>query len=242
MSGELLPGGFVNVVLRVGDTVRRTAPERADFVHAVLDHLRDRGWTGAPRFLGTDERGREILTYLDGHVPLTPPERVALATPDAVSAVGALLRELHDLTAGTALAGDREVVCHNDLSPKNTVYRDGRPVAFLDWDLAAPGDRIADVAHCCWQFPQLGPDHRDPAAAGRLVRAVADGYQLADRGPLVDRILRWQEDCWRGIAAGIATGDSRFDRLRDAGAVGHVRAEQRWTEANRAALEAALQR
>ena len=164
-----------------------------------------------------------------------------MATPGAVAAVGALLRELHDLTAGTALAGDREVVCHHDLSPKNTVYRDGRPVAFLDWDLAAPGDRIADVAHCCWQFAELGrPPEQDPAAAGRLGRAVADGYGLADRSRLVDRILRWQEDCWRGIAAGIAAGDPHFDRLRDAGAVGHVQAEQRWTEAHRATLEAAL--
>ena len=210
-------------------------------MHAVLDHLAARGWAGAPRHLGTDEHGREVLSYVDGHVPLTPAERVAVATPETVHAVGALLRELHDLTAGTPLAGDREVVCHNDLSPKNTVYSAGRPVAFLDWDLAAPGDRIDDVAHCCWQFPELGrsPD-QDPAAAARLVRAVADGYGLVDRSRLVDRILRWQEDCWRGIAAGIAAGDPRFDRLRDAGAVGHVQAEHHWTEAHRAVLDAAL--
>lgn len=238
---ERLAGGFINVVVRVGDTVRRTPPERAGFVHALLDHLADRGWPGAPRHLGTDEQGREVLSYVDGHVPLTPDESAALATPDTVAAVGALLRELHDLTAGTALAGDREVVCHHDLSPRNTVYAGGRPVAFLDWDLAAPGDRIDDVAHCCWQFPGLGrsPD-ADPVSAARLVRAVADGYRLADRGPLVERILRWQEDCWRGIAAGIAAGDPRFDRLRDAGAVGHVQAALRWTLAHRSTLEAAL--
>lgn len=80
--------------------------------------------------------------------------------PGHAPAVGRLIRVLHDLTAGTALAGDREVVCHNDLSPKNTIYRgegsDARPVAFFDWDLAAPGERIADVAHACWQYPGLG--------------------------------------------------------------------------------------
>ena len=167
MTGEPLPGGFVSTVHRVGDTVRRTPPERAGFVRALLDQLAERGWSGAPRHLGTDEHGREVLSYVDGHVPLTPAERAAVATPGAVAAVGALLRELHDLTAGTALAGDREVVCHHDLSPRNTVYRAGRPVAFLDWDLAAPGDRIDDVAHCCWQFAELGrPPEQDPAAAG----------------------------------------------------------------------------
>ncbi|WEB45065.1 phosphotransferase [Streptomyces yunnanensis] len=69
------------------------------------------------------------------------------------------------LTAGTALAGSHEVVCHNDLSPKNTVYRpvDGalRPVAFIDWDLAAPGARIHEVAHVCGQYLRLGPAVRD---------------------------------------------------------------------------------
>ncbi|MEU8136458.1 phosphotransferase family protein [Streptodolium elevatio] len=64
--------------------------------------------------------------------------------------VARLVREFHDLTAGTALAGEHEVVCHNDLSPRNTVYRpvsgSRRPVAFIDWDLAAPGARIDDVA------------------------------------------------------------------------------------------------
>ena len=240
MTGEPLPGGFVSGVYRVAETVRRTAPERAGFVHALLQLLADRGWVGAPRPLGADEHGRQVLTYVPGHVPLTPAERAALATPETAAAVGALVRELHDLTAGSPLAGGHEVVCHNDLSPKNTVYRDGRPVTFLDWDLAAPGDRIADVAHCCWQFSELGPGQAHPAAAARLVRAVADGYGLADRGRLVDRILQWQSDCWHGIAAGIAAGDPRFDRLRDADAVTHVRAVQEWTAAHRAALEAAL--
>ena len=100
-------------------------------------------------------------------------------------AVAQLVRRFHDLTMGTRLAGDEEVVCHNDLSPKNTVYRDLghglRPIAFIDWDIAAPGARIHDVAHVCWQFVGLGPD-TDVTEAGRLIRAVADGYDR-NRGP-----------------------------------------------------------
>ena len=115
---------------------------------------------GAPRYLGMDDRGREVLTYIAGHVPWSAGEPAKVSSPDTLRAVGRLIRVLHDLTAGTALAGDREVVCHNDLSPKNTLYRgegsDARPVAFFDWDLAAPGERIADVAHACWQYPGLG--------------------------------------------------------------------------------------
>jgi Ser/Thr protein kinase RdoA (MazF antagonist) len=50
----------------------------------------------------------------------SPTDRVSSAE------VARLVRQFHDLTAGTPLAGDQEVVCHNDLSPKNTVYRDDR--------------------------------------------------------------------------------------------------------------------
>ena len=58
--------------------------------------------------------------------------------------------------------GRQEVVCHNDLSPKNTVYsEDGsRAIAFIDWDIAAPGPRIHDLAFICWQYAEPGtPDH-----------------------------------------------------------------------------------
>lgn len=81
--------------------------------------------------------------------------------PRSLAAVARLTRRLHDLTAGTALAGEAEVACHHDLSPANTVYDVSggwwRPVAFIDWDLAAPGRRLADLAHLCWQYAGLGP-------------------------------------------------------------------------------------
>jgi Ser/Thr protein kinase RdoA (MazF antagonist) len=32
-----------------------------------------------------------------------------------------------------------ETVCHNELFPWNTVFRSDVPVAFIDWDTAAPG-------------------------------------------------------------------------------------------------------
>jgi hypothetical protein len=49
-------------------SARRTMPGNAAFVHRLLDFFAERGWVGAPRFLGADELGREVLSYLDGHV------------------------------------------------------------------------------------------------------------------------------------------------------------------------------
>jgi aminoglycoside phosphotransferase (APT) family kinase protein len=37
-----------------------------------------------------------------------------------------------------------EVICHLDLYWTNVIFRDGLPVALIDWELAAPGSRLLD--------------------------------------------------------------------------------------------------
>jgi hypothetical protein len=244
MAEEALAGGFVTSVVRAGDTVRRGQPPDPAFVHALLTLFEQRGWAGAPRFLGSDEHGREMLSFLDGHVAWQPAQPPGVTSADSLARVAALVREFHDLTAGTALAADCEVVCHNDLSPKNTVYRDSgaglRPVAFIDWDIAAPGARIHDVAHVCWQYLDLGPSIADPEAAGQRVRLICDAYGMTDRSTLIDTIGWWQDRCWRGIAAEAAAGDPAMARLRDTGAVTAIRAAHAWVTRHHATLNAQL--
>jgi aminoglycoside phosphotransferase (APT) family kinase protein len=135
------------------------------------------------------------------------------------------------------------VVCHNDLSPKNTVYRSSgpglTPAAFIDWDIAAPGRRIDDVAHVCWQYLGLGPALAlDVAEAGRRMRVICDACGLADRSGLAETILWWQDRCWRGIDAGAAAGDPAMIRLRDDGAAQSVRDAFDWVSGHRAELAA----
>src|SRR5690242_18794942 len=104
----VLAGGYVNRVVRVGSTVRRSLAYSAPFVHDLLSHLED--WKGAPRFLGFDEQGREVLEWLDGHVPWSgvnePP---SVWDEQSVRRVVELTKELHDRTAGTPLAGAEQV-------------------------------------------------------------------------------------------------------------------------------------
>ncbi len=245
MEEQALPGGFVTEVVRVGDTVRRTPPPDPSFVHELLALFERRGWPGAPRFLGHDEQGREVLTFLPGHAAWAPEQPAAVTSPASLARVAELVREFHDLTAGTPLAAGQEVVCHNDLAPKNTVYRDAGaglvPVAFIDWDIAAPGARIHDVAHVCWQYLDLGPGITDVAAAGRGLRLICDAYGLDDRASLIDAIIWWQDRCWRGIEAGAAAGDPAMARLRDRGAADSVRAAAGWVGRHRAGLAAPLE-
>jgi Phosphotransferase enzyme family len=244
MSEIPLPGGFLTAVVRVGDTVRRPRSRRASFVHQLLELFARHGWAGAPRFLGIDAQGREILSFIDGHVAWEPAQPREVCSDESLARVAELVRQFHDLTSGTLLAGGQEVVCHNDLSPKNTVYRDLgrglRPVAFLDWDLAAPGRRLHDVAHVCWQYLDLGPSVIDTEAAVRRLRLLCDAYGLADRAGLVETVLWWQDRCWRGIDAEAAAGDAAMIALRDGGVVAQVQAAWRWVAAHRHKLEAGI--
>jgi hypothetical protein len=244
MPESSLPGGFVNAVIRVGDTVRRPASARTKFVGDLLRLLEAGGWSGAPRYIGVDEKGREVLSYLDGHVAWEPRQPAAVSSDESLVTVARLVREFHDLTAGTALAGNYEVVCHNDLSPKNTVYRlfSGvlRPAAFIDWDLAAPGARIHDIAHVCWQYLDLGPAVTDVGETARRMRLFVDSYELSDRRRLVSTVLWWQDRCWRGIEAEADAGDVAMARLRDAGVVRGVQRAYQWVSDHRGALEWSL--
>ena len=101
---HVLPGGFINDVVRVGATVRRRPPVRAEFVRQLLGLLAGAGWSGAPRFLGVDEQGREILSFLAGHVAWEPMQPAEVVSDESLVRVAELVREFHDLTAGSALA------------------------------------------------------------------------------------------------------------------------------------------
>ena len=240
MGEQRLPGGFVTPVVRAGNTVRRAPPEDPEFVNALLGWFERHDWGGAPRFLGTDERGREVLSFIDGHVAWEPVQPPSVTSDASLTRLARLVREFHDLTGGTPLAAGAEVVCHNDLSPKNTVYRDSgtgmAPVAFIDWDIAAPGKRIQDIAHVCWQYLDLGPGVADPATAARRMRLICDAYGLPDRGRLLETILWWQDRCWRGIEAKAADGDLAMIRLRDDGVARSVRDAFDWGSSHRAEL------
>ena len=68
MSDEVPLGGGSSVdgVVRVGDTVRRPPTHATQLMRDVLVHLADVGFDAAPRWLGLDERGRDVLTFLEG--------------------------------------------------------------------------------------------------------------------------------------------------------------------------------
>jgi Ser/Thr protein kinase RdoA (MazF antagonist) len=229
---HVLSGGFVSTVTRRGDEVYRSMAEQHEYVHELLRFLAERGWRGAPRVLRTEPPATEVLSYLHGLSGANNDVRRAAAEPSCLAALARLVRELHDLTAGTALAGGSEVVCHHDIDPRNTVFRHGttglEPVAFIDWDIAGPGRRVEDVAHLVWQFVPLGPG-TDVGRAARALVTVCEAYGPLDRSELVPTALWWQRRCADGIDAGARAGEPAMVRLAELGVPDDVRRQEAWT-------------
>lgn len=203
-STESLPLGSTPGIVRIGAFVHRPQSPNAPFVHALLRHLEQVGFSGAPRFRGLDDRGRERLTYFDGTVTHAADTRW---TDRQLRQVATLLRTYHDATAGSPLAADQEVVCHNDASPWNVVLVDGAPTALIDFDTAAPGTRLTDVSYVVWTWLNLGDGRVSPAEQARRIRLFCDEYGPMDRDRLIPEMLERQAEIH---AMRLARGDDEL--------------------------------
>lgn len=170
----VLGGGQVNRVVRVGETVRRSGGADRSLQHALFGHLAARGFGGAPRFLGHDEQGREMLTYLPGHVPVGEDN----FSDRQLAGAATLLRAYHDATVDFAPVREAgaEVMCHNDWTPANTIMNEGMPTGMIDFDTARPGTRLWDLAYSVWTWLDLGEPRWEPAEQRRRIGLFIAAY------------------------------------------------------------------
>lgn len=168
MSGEeVLGGGLANLgqVVKRGDVVERPASPHAAALHVYLRALHEAGFDGAPEPKElTGER--EVLSFVHGDVAIPPYPQWAHGE-DELASVGRLLRRMHEASAGIPIpeaqwpaefadpeagtgGGPDLVLCHNDACPENIVFRDGRAAALIDFDFAAPGRPLWDLALAAW--------------------------------------------------------------------------------------------
>ena len=199
----LLQGGYTNAgrVFRVGDTVRRPWRPTSPATNALLDHLERVGFDGAPRFLGVDDRGREILSFVPGEAVLEPVADWALTRRRAGQRRGAapplprrggVVRRVRGMPGRYAVpaAFRGGIVCHNDPNLDNVVFAGGRAVALVDFDLASPGCAAWDVGV---RRPAMGAPARRARHAGAPARPRA-----RPPAPFPRRLRHGQRETARG--------------------------------------------
>ncbi|MFM9614928.1 BUD32 family EKC/KEOPS complex subunit [Streptomyces niveiscabiei] len=229
-EGGALVGGMANAgaVFRRGELVERPAPRNARALHAYLRALRAHGFDAAPVPVGLTEDGREQLTFIPGDVALPPfPDRAMTAS--ALASVGSLLRRLHESSAAVPV--------------------DPRAAALIDFDLAAPGRPLWDVAMTARYWVPLV----DPASASAYypagldaparLRILADAYGLPpqDRADLPDVVEQATAVCRTFVTHRVTTGDPAYlQALTERGGWARWDRLQSWLTEHREAFRAAL--
>ena len=179
MADEVLQGGVANAgaVVRRGEHVLRPSNPHTGSIHRFLTALHDTGFDGASVPVGVDPDGRERLLFIPGEVAVAP--LPAWFQADAVLAsIADLMRRFHEAArsfdpTGESWSDEMEdpaggpVVVHNDVCPENVVFRDGVAVALIDFDFAAPGRPVHDLASMARMCGPVDDDtERGPAGLG----------------------------------------------------------------------------
>jgi len=250
-EAEELLQGSMTAVTRIGATVHRPAGRWTPAVHAVLDHLATAGFEGAPRPIGFDGLGREVLTYLPGDTAWPKGDEVIVAA-------GRLIRRLHDALEGfeprpgsvwrvPPEGPEPHQTGHNDLTVENTVFVDGVPRGFIDWDLAGPAPVLHDFAWAAVNFVPLRPDgfcsragFTEPPDRPRRFRLFCEAYGVGSPDAVLGAIDDFLESMLRRICERGSAGVSPFATFLANGENEFLELDLAWFRANRRALRAAF--
>ena len=262
-----LAGGDVTEgVVRAGDTVRRPVGPHSPLVHALLAHLELVGFEGAPRFLGIDGSGREVLSYIDGEVAGRPrPPWIADET--RLASVGRLVRAYDDAAASFASPPDAlpdtlpddppgippapayppELIGHVDITPENVVFRDGHAHALIDFDLAKPATRADEMLNAMlWWAPLSDPRDVDPLLqhvdVPARARILADAYGLSgtDRERVIEVAVLRTRRSWHLMKRRAETHGGGWQRMWDEGVGDVIKRREAWLDRHASTLAAAL--
>jgi Ser/Thr protein kinase RdoA (MazF antagonist) len=255
----LLGGDVTDGLVRIGGTVRRPRGPVSEAVGRVLRHLEAAGFAGAPRHLGVDRQGRDVLSFVDGEVAGRPwPAWVA--DGERLASVARLLRQYHDAVAPLGvpawaeaipvaaadglpdrIAGAPELVGHRDVTPENVVFQDGRAAALIDFDLVGPTTRVEDLTNLLlWWGAWMPPGDREPvlrdADPTARARIVLDAYGLEDRSAILPVSVNLAERSWHLMRWRAEHLGGGWARMWAEGVGDRILRRRAWLEQQRASL------
>jgi hypothetical protein len=157
MREEPLTTNENHPIIRAGDNVRRSTEFWSPAVHHLLGYLKSVNFAYSPEFVGIDDEGREVLSFFSGESGADSWKHIT--GDEGLRSYAKLLRAYHDAVSGyepppelewaTGQKGLKtgQIICHGDFGPWNIVWKDGKPVGIVDWDLAHPNTPQYDVLY-----------------------------------------------------------------------------------------------
>ncbi|MCG7346279.1 phosphotransferase [Sporosarcina sp. ACRSL] len=187
---ERLTGGNVSNVYRLADTVRRELKPDNHKTHKLLQHLDRKGFDYAPKFIGIDEKNREVLSFIEGEAG-TYPLKKYMWSNEVLQEIAKMLRLYHDAVSDFPLLhewepmehtpNNIEVVCHNDFAIYNIIFDQEKPVGIIDFDVVAPGPRLWDIAYTLYTCVPLSRHYHTEKGETVYYNPTKDAERIKQR-------------------------------------------------------------
>ncbi|WP_283747046.1 phosphotransferase [Bacillus cereus] len=240
---EMLTGGNVSNVYRSGDTVRRELKPDSIKIHKLLKHLENKGFNYAPKFLGIDEKDREILSFIEGEAGNYPLQEYMWSN-DVLKEIAKMLRLYHDSVSDFSIENSWqsidntpqpfEVLCHNDFAIYNLIFNHKRPVGIIDFDVAGPGPRLWDIAYTFYTCIPLSRVYYSETGEGvyynslqhadrikKRVKLFFESYGEGIEEDYLEMVLLRLEGLCKTIKRKASEGDIAFQKMIDEGHIEH---------------------
>ena len=241
---EMLTGGNVSNVYRSRDTVRRELKPESPKIHKLLKHLENKGFSYAPKFLGIDEKGREILSFIEGEAGNYPLKEYMWSN-EGLKDIAKMLRHYHDAVSDFPLSDDwnpidntpnkMEVICHNDFAIYNIIFNHQKPAGIIDFDIAAPGPRLWDIAYTLYTCVPLSRLYHTETGEAVYYDSLKDAKRIKERVKLffesygiegliedfVEMVLLRLEGLCKFMIRKASEGDIAFQKMINNGELKH---------------------
>lgn len=244
---EILTGGNVSNVYRSGDTVRRELKPDSYRIHKLLKHLENKGFSYAPKFIGIDEKGREILSYIEGEAGNYPLKKY-MWSDDCLIEIAKMLRLYHDSVQDFSFDESWEmldltpqpveVLCHNDFAIYNIIFNNERPIGIIDFDNAGPGPRLYDIAYTLYTCVPLSRLHLSESGeviyynsfehANRIKQRITlffESYGKEVEEEYLEMVLLRLEGLCKTMVRKSSEGDIAFQKMIDEGHLEHYQSD-----------------
>ncbi|MBA9029315.1 phosphotransferase [Peribacillus huizhouensis] len=252
---EMLTGGNISNVYRSGDTVRRDLKANGIKIHKLFKHLESEGFEYAPKFLGVDEKDREILSFIEGEAGNYPLKKYMWSN-DALKEIAKMLRLYHNAVSDFPIEESWrpidntpqpfEVLCHNDFAIYNIIFNHEKPVGIIDFDLAAPGPRLWDIAYTLYTCVPLSRLYHTETGEAVYYEPLKDADRIKQRVKLffesygiegmekgfLEMVLLRVEGLCKTMQRKAEEGDSAFQKMIDEGHFEHYQKELQFIRKN----------